>query len=85
MGGRMKNILKKILGAFAIYIAKKHLLVSSNLSVCTHETTRELPNRFSLNFISEIFVKICRAIPNFMIIGKPKVVIINYKSFSRYD
>jgi hypothetical protein len=30
-------------------------------------------------------MKNCRAIRNFMMIGKPEVVVINYNSFSRYD
>jgi hypothetical protein len=30
-------------------------------------------------------MKICRAIPDFMIVGKPEVAIINYNPFSRYD
>jgi hypothetical protein len=68
----------KFLSPFATYITKKHLLRSSNQPVCTHETTRERLNRFSLNFVSDIFTKNCRTIPNFMMIGKPEVVIINY-------
>jgi hypothetical protein len=88
LAAEIRMIHMKFLGAVPICIAKKHLLVSSNLSVCTHETTRAtettLLNQFSRNFISEIFVKNCRTIPNFMMIGKPEVVIIT-NSFSRYD
>jgi hypothetical protein len=32
--GRVRNILNKILDAFAIYVAEKHLLFSSSLFVC---------------------------------------------------
>jgi hypothetical protein len=34
------------------------------------------PNRFSFYLISEIFMKNRRVVPNFMMIGKPEVVII---------
>jgi hypothetical protein len=88
MGGRMKNILNKSFKRVRNPHCEKANISSVQSvcpSVCTREATRERLNRFSLNFVSEIFMKICRAIPNFMIIDGPEVVIINYNSFSCYD